>query len=352
METTTTASAWQYSRRGSLLTTLEKRQVELPPLQAGEVLVKVHAAALNPFDWKIAAAVPGLIKKLPHTAGTDFAGKVVDFMGREHRDAEEEAWLVKGLKVYGVLPVDETFRDGRGTLATYLIAKTTNVAPVPEGMSCVDAAGLCTVGLTARSLALHVRPNDRVLILGGTTSVGLLLIQMCVAEQASQIVVSCSKEKAGATKKYGAHDFVDYKDEMEKNLKEKYASAPFDVILDCVGSFATYRACPGFLKEQGSYFNAGFSSLDHSNLARSALKFFKDVIATMLLPVQLGGTPRKFVVVGKDMDQMPHLCRYIEAGQIKPCTDSTFSFDEAPKAYEHLINGRVLGKVVVKVTDE
>lgn len=351
MEKTTTASSWQYSRRGSLLTTLEKRQVELPAPKAGEVLVKVRAAALNPFDWKFAAAVPGLIKKLPHTAGTDFAGEVVA-MGSEHCDTKESAWLVKGTKVYGVLPVDETFRDGRGTLATYLIAKTTNIAPVPEGMSLMDAAELCTVGLTARSLALHVKPDDRVLILGGTTSVGLLLIQMCVAEQASHIVVSCSKEKAGASKKRGAHDFVDYKDEMEKQLKERYASAPFDVILDCVGSFTTYRACPGFLKEQGSYFNAGFSSLDHSNLARSALNFFKDGIATTLLPVQLGGTPRKFVVVGKDMDQMPHLRRYVEAGLIKPCTDSTFSFDEAPKAYEHLINGCVLGKVVVKVTDE
>lgn len=74
---TRSACAWQYDRSGALPTTLKKTQVQLPALKTGEVLVKVHAAALNPVDWKIAALAPGPLNKLPHTAGADFAGEVV-----------------------------------------------------------------------------------------------------------------------------------------------------------------------------------------------------------------------------------------------------------------------------------
>lgn len=187
--------------------------------------------------------------------------------------------------MYGILT--KTLRDGRGTTSTFTIAKSTAVALVPEGMSFVEASGLTLTGLTAITLAANVKSNDRVLILGGTTSVGLLLIQMCVAKRASRIVATCSALsalKSSVVKECGAHEIFDYSDNLETKLKERYSSDQFDVILDCVGSFQTYRACSAFLKTQGSYVNVGASSLDASRLLGSTVSFVKEVAQTTLLP--------------------------------------------------------------------
>lgn len=348
----TTASSWRYNRRGAIPTTLKKVDVPLRELKAGEVLVKVHAASLNPVDWKVAALAPGLLNKLPHTAGADFAGEVATVLASADESVSSAtSWVKPGVRVYGIVPVDEAIWSGEGTIATYTIAKITSIGPIPDGMSCVDASGITLVGLTAASLSIRVKSNDKILILGGTTSVGLLLIQMCIVEGASKVVATCSGSKASAVQKCGAHEYVDYQKDAEAQLKEKYGSDPFDIVFDCVGSFPTFRASPAFLKREGSFVNVGASTLDGSNLLTSTAGFFKNAIQTELVPSWLGGTPRKYVFTGLDVKNMPILIQYISSGKVKPWTDSVFSFDEAPKAYEYLMEGRALGKVVVKMLD-
>jgi NADPH:quinone reductase-like Zn-dependent oxidoreductase len=351
---TTSATAWQYNKRGPLPSTLEKKEVQIPSLEPGQVLIKVHAAALNPVDWKVAGAMPSLVNKMPHTAGADFAGEVVsvqpskEWQGQGNDDLD---WLKEGAKVYGILPVDEAFKTGWGTLSTYAIAKSTAIGLIPKEMSFEDASGITLTGLTAATLAARVKPKDRVLILGGTTTVGLLLIQMCIAEGASHVVATCSSSKSSAVKKAGAHEFIDYQSGAVSQLESKYSSDPFDIILDCVGSFDTYRACPSFLKKDSTYVNIGASSFDISRLFRSVGAFAKNTIQTLILPAMLGGTPRKYVTTGLDVKYMPELRKYIDSGKVKPWTDSVFAFSDTPKAYEYLIKGRALGKVVVKVVD-
>lgn len=350
---TTTATAWRYDRRGPLPTTLKKTEVSLRELKPGEVLVKVYAASLNPVDWKVAALAPGLFNKLPHTAGADFAGKVVTVStSTDEKVSNSTSWVKPGVRVYGIVPVDESIWSGDGTISTYTIAKITSIGPIPDGMSFIDASGITLVGLTAASLSNKVKSNDKVLILGGTTSVGLLLIQMCLAEGASKVVATCSTSKSSAVQKCGAHEFVDYQNDAETQLKLKYGSNPFDIVFDCVGSFSTFRASPAFLKTQGSFINVGASTLDGSNLLSSTAGFFKNAIQTELIPSWLGGTPRKYIFTGLDVKNLPSLIQYISSGKVKPWTDSIFSFDEAPKAYEYLMKGRALGKVIVKVLDD
>jgi len=310
---TTKAVAWQYNRRGPLPSTLEKKEIQLPSLKVGESLVKIHAAALNPVDWKVASISPPLLKKLPHTAGADFSGEIIEVVHPSTSTIGMDAdppWLQEGAKVYGILSVDVTMRSGQGTLATYAIVKNSDLGEIPKDMNMEDAAGITLVGLTAAVLASKVKSKDRILVLGGT------------------------KQNDGIPQ-----------------LQEKYSSEPFDLILDCVGSFKVYNACPAFLKKEGAYINIGASSLDLSNFRASVVSLVKNLLPTLFRPAMLGGVPRKYSTTGLDKKFMKQLREYIDSGKVKPLTDKVFQFDEAPKAYEYLIGGRATGKVVVKVTD-
>lgn len=292
MISSTTATAWQYNKRGNLSGTLQSNQVQIPAPKSGEVLVKVYAAALNPVDWKIAALMPGLINKLPRTAAADFAGEVA-LIGT-YTDVLDRPWLKEGPRVYGALTPDETMKSGGGSLSTFLIAKAASLSPIPQGMSYVDAYGYGICGTTAATLVSKMKKGDRVLILGGTTSVGLLLLQMCRVEQASLIVATSSKDKTSSARKAGADEVIDYRSsDMEANIKEKYGFNPFDVIFDCVGSFKTYSACANYLKQKGGYLNVGASELDPTRTLRSGLELAKNAIWYTLRPAWLGGTPRK-----------------------------------------------------------
>ncbi|UZJ51439.1 hypothetical protein CBS101457_000759 [Exobasidium rhododendri] len=345
---TTPATAWRYHKRGLLPTILKKEEVEVRDLKSDEVLIKVHAAALNPVDWKIASLMPGFVNKLPHTAAADFAGEIVRF--NTGVQSQQKDWIKASTRVYGIVPADETMKTGEGSLSTHLIAKCSNIAPIPENMSYEDASGLALVGLTAASLGAGVKKGDRVLILGGTTAVGLLLIQMCIAVGVSYVAATASTDKMKIVEELGAHKVFDYrKSDVEATLKTEFSSEPFDYVLDCVGNFETFRASPGFLKQTGQFINVGASGLDLTRLVPSVLEFAKGVITTLLLPVWLGGTPRKYVLASLDLKHMDKLSDYVSSGKVRPRVDTVFRWEEAPKAYEYLIKGRATGKVVVKV---
>lgn len=346
------AIAWQYDRKGKITETLQKREIKLRALKAGEVLIKVHAAALNPVDWKMAQLLPGLIAKLPRIAAADFAGEVI-FVNEEKETPElKEGWVKRGARVYGILPAEECIKTGEGTLTTYLIARHDQLGPIPEKMTYEKASGLSLTGLTAATIVSQVEKGNRVLILGGTTSVGLMALQMCKAEQASLIVATCSERKASAAKENGADEIINYRDvNVVKQLEEKYGSNKFDIILDTVGSFDTYRACPSFLQSKGIYLNVGASSVDTSKLLRSMLDMARNNIRTMILPARLGGTPRRYNWKSLEAKRMPDFRQMVSSDAVKPIVDSVFPFDDAPKAYEHLIKGRALGKVVVTVVE-
>ncbi|KAN0065836.1 hypothetical protein ACQY0O_000966 [Thecaphora frezii] len=345
-------TAWQYTRRGLLPATLCKTDTaKLPELQPDQVLIKVHAAALNPVDWKVAASVPGFLQKFPKTASSDFAGDVVAV--KPGSETARKPWLQPGARVYGFVHPDKGFKTGLGSLATYTVADANVVAPIPASMSYEDAAGLTLVGLTAEVLASKVKKGDKVLILGASSAVGLVLTQMCKAHGAAKVVATASGEKCQIVKERGVDEAIDYRaTDADKELRHLHGSEPFDVVLDCVGSMSTYFASPGFLKPGGVYYNVGASALDGGNLLSSALHFLRDVVRALYWPRWLGGTPRKYVMALTEIQFMDRLQAHVERGEVTPKVEWVFAFDEARKAYEHLLKGRSVGKVVVKVRND
>lgn len=180
--------AWQWT---TCTTTLEDAlalnstaPVPSRTLASGEVLVRVHAAALNPVDFKLAElpVVGRLAIPKPATPGLDFAGVVV----RTGPDSS----LQPGQRVFGKLEPMARF----GTLGEYTIGSREGTAALPEGVSFEQGATLGVCGLvTYQGLALHVRGGERVVVNGGSGGTGVFAVQIARA-LGCEVVTTCSGE--------------------------------------------------------------------------------------------------------------------------------------------------------------
>jgi NADPH:quinone reductase-like Zn-dependent oxidoreductase len=143
-----------------------------PKIRAKEVLIRVHAAGVNPFDWKVADGELGdkMEHRFPLILGFDAAG-LVEGVGSEVTD------LAAGDEVYGYLskPV-----IGEGTYAEYVSAPAVAVAKKPRSLGYAESAALPMPGLTALNLvdAVNLQEGEIVLIVGATGGVGSYAIQL------------------------------------------------------------------------------------------------------------------------------------------------------------------------------
>tara|TARA_R110002003_G_scaffold502_3_gene20072 strand:- start:900 stop:1541 length:642 start_codon:yes stop_codon:yes gene_type:complete len=152
------------------------------PLAAGESLIKVQAAALNPVDYKLAElpVVGRMAIPKPATPGLDFAGKVVEV----GLDCDVKV----GQMVFGKLEPKQQF----GTLGEYIIGSRAGTVPLPEGITVEDAATLGVCGLvTYQCLVPNVKPGDRVFINGGSGGTGTFAIQIAKA-LGCHVTTTCS----------------------------------------------------------------------------------------------------------------------------------------------------------------
>jgi NADPH:quinone reductase-like Zn-dependent oxidoreductase len=176
-----------------------------PEAGAGEVLVRVHAAALNPYDWHIMRGDPliarlmgevGLIKPKARVAGIDAAGRVETV----------------GANVRGLRPGDEVLGFCRGAFAEYALAEADKVVPKPTALTFGQAAAVPMAGTTAlRGIrdAGAVRAGHRVLVNGAAGGVGTYAVQIAAALGA-EVTGVCSTPNAGLVRSIGAAHVVDY----------------------------------------------------------------------------------------------------------------------------------------------
>src|SRR5580700_1407247 len=172
--------------------------IDRPTPAAGEVLVHVHAAGVNPVDWKVRA---GYLKQympveLPHTLGRDFAG-TVESVG-------------EGVSGYAV--GDRVFGRGDGTYAEYAVAPIGTIARIPDGVSFDQAATLHVGGVTAW-LALfdsgHLEPGQRLLVQGGAGGVGGIAVQLGHWKGA-YVIATASTANVDFVRGLGADEVIDY----------------------------------------------------------------------------------------------------------------------------------------------
>jgi NADPH:quinone reductase-like Zn-dependent oxidoreductase len=302
-----------------------------PGAGAGEVVVRVHAAALNPYDWHIMRGDPfiarlmgevGLTKPKVRVAGIDAAGVV------------EAA----GANVRGLRPGDEVLGFCRGAFAEYARAEAGKVVPKPVSLSFEQAAAVPMAGTTAlRGIqdAGAVRAGHRVLVNGAAGGVGTYAVQIAAALGA-EVTGVCSTRNAGLVRSIGAAHVVDYTTQDFTDERVRY-----DMILDNVGNRPLSRLRRALTPGGTLVLNGGGSP---GHVFGPVAGILRAVVVNCLVRERLRLIPHE-----QKREQLLTLTGLIEAGKLTPVLDRTYPLAETAEALRRVEQGHARGKVIITV---
>ncbi|MET3663534.1 NADP-dependent oxidoreductase [Caulobacter sp. 1776] len=325
----------RYGKKGAL----RLGDAPLPEPGDNDVLVEVHAAALNVLDSKIrdGAFKPILPYRPPFILGHDVAGTVVRV----------------GSKVHAFKVGDEIYarpRDGRiGTFAEFIAIDQADAALKPKTLSMAEAASIPLIGLTAWQTLVEraqLQKGQKVLIHAGSGGVGTFAIQLA-KHLGATVATTTSTANLGLVKSLGADVAVDYKREAFEKVLSGY-----DVALNSLDG-QTLEKSLGVLKPGGKLI-----SISGPPDPRFAKEAGLDGVLRLVMGLLSRGIRAKakaarvsyaFLFMRADGRQLDQITALIEAGAIKPVIDRTFRFDALNEAMAYLDSGRARGKVVVTV---
>ena len=310
---------------------LELRDVEKPHPGDDEVLIRVHAAGVDPGVWHLMTGLPymvrvmgfGLRKPKIRVRGTDAAGTV-------EAAGKNVTQLKQGDQVYGTCD---------GSFAEYACAKAERFAPKPANLSFEQAAVVPVSGMTALNglrNAGKLQPGQKVLIIGAAGGVGTYAVQLAKAFGAVVTGV-CSTSKADLVRDIGAEEVIDYtREDFTDGMRQ------FDLILDTAGRRPLSHLRRA-LTPQGTLVIIGGEGGD-----RWLGGFQRQIFA----PVRSLFTEQKLMgLISKERQQdLLSLKDLIEAGELTPVIDRTYPLSEAPQAIGFLEQGHARGKVVLTVS--
>jgi len=295
---------------------LRVEELARPTPAAGEVLVRVAAAGVNPVDWKVRTR-GGFLGEPPFTVGWDVAG-VVEEAGAAVAD------FAPGDRVFGM----PRFPEEAAAYAEYVTAPSNELAATPDALSDVEAGALPLAGLTAWQALVGVadlQPGQRVLILAAAGGVGHLAVQIAKARGAF-VIGTAGAAKHPFLDQLGADEKIDYTSDAVEDVV-----SDVDVVLDLVGGegSAPTVACV----RDGGLFIAipSASALDH-------------------LRERAGDRVRvTSMLVRPDREGLEALGALVENGRLKVHVERTFPLAEAARAHELGEQGHTRGKLVLTV---
>ena len=227
---------------------LQLQEVEKPIPKDNEILIKVRAASVNPYDWRHLRADPffirfmgaGLLKPKHKILGADIAGQV-EAVGRKAKQFQ---------------PGDEVFGEGSyGGFAEYVCADEKRFVPKPADLAFEEAAAVPMAALTALQGLRdkgQIQAGKKVLINGASGGVGTFAVQIAKSFGA-EVTGVCSTTKMGLVRSIGADQVIDYtQEDVTKNKK------PYDLIFD-VAAFRSSSDYKRILSPGGIYVVAGGS---------------------------------------------------------------------------------------------
>ena len=296
----------------------------------GGILVRVHAASLNAFDWHLHRAEPSLVRLMGvgflrpknRIPGADIAG-VIESAG------SSVTQFKAGDEVYGDLA-----RWGCGGFAEYVCPPEQAVALKPANLTFEEAAAVPMAAVTAlQGLrdAGRIQPGNKVLINGASGGVGLFAVQIARAFGA-EVTAVCSTGKVELARSAGADHVIDYNREDFTKKGRQY-----DLIFAANGyhPILAYRRA---LKPGGRYVMAG----------GSGAQMFQALLLGSL--VSMAGSRKMGAVSAKiNQEDLVVLKGLIEAGKVVPVIDRRYPLNEAAEALRYLYEGHAKGKVVITI---
>ncbi|MGO4747347.1 NADP-dependent oxidoreductase [Streptomyces sp. 2MCAF27] len=295
--------------------------VEMPRPRPGrgEILVRVHAAGVNPADWKTRErGVFANGAKPPFSLGFDVSG-VVEEIG------DGVTLFQPGDEVFGM----PRFPHPAGAYAEYVTAPTRHFAPRPKGLDHIQAGALPLASLTAWQALVdtaHIRPGQRVLIHAAAGGVGHLAVQIAKARGA-HVIGTASAAKHDLLHSLGADELVDYRaQDFAETVRD------VDVVLDSLGG---------------------------PNWARSLRTLRPGGTLVSILPLddtfpheeaEAARVRAVFMLVEPDQAGLREISALVEDGRLRVIADAIFPLEEAAAAHTLGETGRTTGKIVLAVT--
>jgi NADPH:quinone reductase-like Zn-dependent oxidoreductase len=307
---------------------LELRDVDKPAVGHGDVLLRVHAAGVNPGVWHAMTGRPyvmrlmgfGLRRPSVRIRGTEVAGRV-------------EA---VGEGVAGLQPGDDVFVECQGSFAEYASAPERKLVRKPAHLTFEQAAAIPDSGVTALQALRNmgrVKPRQKVLIIGAAGGIGTFAVQIAKSLGA-EVTGVCSTTKTDLVRSIGADRTVDYTHEDFAGGRARY-----DVILDTAGnrSLSHLRRA---LAPRGTLVIVG---------GEGGGRWFglgRQLRASLLSPF-VGQNLRSLFSMDRPNADLQFLKELVETGKLLPVIDRTFALSEVPEAIRYWEAGHARGKIVI-----
>ena len=322
--------------------------IDMPKLKSNEVMIKTEAAAYNYNDlwaiWGEPIKVP-----IPHISGSDVAGTVVE-VGEDVTKFKVGERVVSHSNLS--CRICEACTSGReydcidrlvwgfqtgplwGGFGQYTHLPEVNVSKIPDNVSFDDAAAVSMVGMTSWHMLVgraNIKPGQTVLIMGGTSGVGMVGIQIAKLYNCTVIATAGNKEKMDKCSEIGADFVVNHREgDWYKKVREFTKKQGVDVVFEHIGK-ATFPQEVGLLKNGGTLVATGATTGYDSSIDLRYL-FFK---GTNLLGSTQG--------TKAELEQVIH---WTSKGKIKPVVHTVLPFSDMVKGHVMMAKAEQIGKIV------
>src|SRR5882757_5725446 len=320
-----------------------------PELRSGEVLVRVHACALNHLDLWVRKGIPGVPFPLPHIPGSDIAGVVAKIGPNVSTIKPRQKVLLAPGVSCGKCPACLAGNDNQcpqftnlgylidGGCAEFVRAPEVNCLPYPEDLTFEEAASIPLVFQTAWHMLLaraELQPGEDVLVLGAGSGVGSAAIQIAKFFGAHVIATASTDEKLQKAKNLGADHLINHKTQKIRDEVRRITNKRgVDVVFEHVGT-ATWDDSLASLAAGGRLVTCGATTGYDANVD---LRFLFS---------------RQLSLLGSYMgtkSDLQTVMKLVAAGKLKPIVDRVFPLAEAAAAHSYLESSSQFGKVVLKI---
>jgi len=304
--------------------------ISKPTPAENEILVRVHAASLNPLDWHYLEGTPYMVRLDAGFGRPENPRLGVDFSGTVEAVGKNVTRFKAG---------DEVFGGKFGALAEYVAVREDRaIALKPANLTHEQAAAVAIAAITALQGLRdkgHIHSAEQVLINGASGGVGTFAVQIAKSYGATVTGV-CSTRNVELVRSIGADQVIDYtREDITKGSRR------YDLILDNVATHSLFEY-KRILNPNGVYVMIG-----SSDPGRWFAWLWKPLQAWAISPF----TSQKFGMIFAELnrDDLGTLAELMQSGKVTPVIDKTYKLNDAAEAFRYVERGHARGKVVVTV---